>query len=574
MIVYGDRAEEACPADRLREVDGRLRRAETLPPGIARHHQLVAALIALGEVAQGVADSDWAVAGMDGESSCERALQPALLAIAGAVIASWDSGFADLEPLPAIPVSIELPAQIEIRQPEGYALYAVYPEAYALAARQLILQAPPRVIGIRSIGTGLAAIAATAIGTSSIISVRPAGHPFARRIDVAPSVAAEWTQGDFHHVIVDEGPGLSGSSFAAVARWLEAQGIPRDRIACLPSHPGAPGERAAESTRQFWAVTQRPVVDFDELVPPHKMALWGAVLFGHVEAAPVDLSGGAWRAHRYADEAGWPAVNPHQERRKFLLRGDGARWLMKFAGLGDAGERKLARGRILSAAGLVPEMRGLVHGFTVERWEEEARPVTQDSAALLPAVAHYLAARARLLPPPAAVGASLSALYEMAVFNIGAGVAEAAAKRFAAASAGFAALESCVRPFATDGRMDRHEWLELPDGRILKADALDHDSSHDLIGPQDLAWDIAGAFVELELTSSERLDLLTMIEDGCGPQVDPALLEFLLPCYLAFRLGAARLTEWSLAGWPDEAARNRAAGDRYRDRLLTIFDAG
>ena len=41
----------------------------------------------------------------------------------------------------------------------------------------------------------------------------------------------------------------------------------------------------------------------------------------------------------------------------------------------------------------------------------------------------------------------------------------------------------------------------LKDPTLLKTDALDHSEGHDLIGCQDIAWDVVGAATELELSA-------------------------------------------------------------------------
>ena len=57
-------------------------------------------------------------------------------------------------------------------------------------------------------------------------------------------------------------------------------------------------------------------------------------------------------------------------------------------------------------------------------------------------------------------------------------------------------LERVVRPVEIDGRL--HAWSYLRrDGHLLKTDALDHHAGHDLVGCQDIAWDIVGAKIEL-----------------------------------------------------------------------------
>jgi hypothetical protein len=97
-------------------------------------------------------------------------------------------------------------------------------------------------------------------------------------------------------------------------------------------------------------------------------------------------------------------------------------------------------------------------------------------------------------------------------------------------------LEARVQPTMTDGRLHRWEWLVGPDDRILKADAVDHCAGHDLIGCQDMAWDVAGAIVEHDLSEDEGSALVSEMARSGAP-VDGELLAFLRPCYLAFQLG-------------------------------------
>jgi glyoxylase-like metal-dependent hydrolase (beta-lactamase superfamily II) len=53
-------------------------------------------------------------------------------------------------------------------------------------------------------------------------------------------------------VVVDEGPGLSGSSFAGTADALERLGVAPDRIAFLPGHGGDLGPEAAPAAVARW----------------------------------------------------------------------------------------------------------------------------------------------------------------------------------------------------------------------------------------------------------------------------------------------------------------------------------
>ena len=68
-------------------------------------------------------------------------------------------------------------------------------------------------------------------------TVRPRGHPFHRELHLSESLEnAIRRHAESWFLIVDEGPGLSGSSFVSVALKLERLGIPSDRIVLFPSH--------------------------------------------------------------------------------------------------------------------------------------------------------------------------------------------------------------------------------------------------------------------------------------------------------------------------------------------------
>jgi hypothetical protein len=387
--------------------------------------------------------------------------------------------------------------------PEGFAFYAVYPEAYAVAARRLKLLATPRVIGIRSIGTTLGAVVAAALDAPPAISVRPSGDPFVRRVELPSAVI----NGDAHYVIVDEGPGLSGSSFGSVADWLQERGIPLERIAFLPSHAGDLGPQASDAHRERWRCAQRVAAEFDP-----------SFLFDVFGPLEEFSTGGPW------------------ERRKFRAAHRSSPVLLKFAGLGRIGERKLEIARTLSAKGLVPEPLGLTHGFMVERWREDARPL-DDGEAPVAEVARYIAARTRLPSAAPDSGASIDELLEMTVRNVKLELGEDAAGALNCWRDCVESLEQCVVRIPTDNKLDRVEWLRTDAGALIKTDALDHHCGHDLIGCQDVAWDIAGAIVEFDLDHFSTGQLVR----SASLEVDFSLLGFCLVAYTAFRLGRAKL---------------------------------
>jgi len=535
--------------------------------GMARHFALVSALIEAGRLQQGIADWDFRQAGMDRRTPHNEALGAFVRTLAASTFLSWRSLGAEMGSLPALPDAAGLPRQVELKVPEGFAFYSLYPEAVAEAALRLKLEAPPRVIGIRSIGTSLAAVAAAALDAPAAVTVRPFGDPFDRRIAVDTALEQDLLKTPAHYIVVDEGPGLSGSSFGAVADWLESRNVPSDRIAVLPSHGGSPGPETPARHRERWPRLQRIASDFGRELPA-LIGRWAEDLLGPLEAEPVDLSGGEWRRLRFGKADAWPAVNPAWERRKFQLRAHGRDWIAKFVGLGPEGDRKLAIARKLSVHGLVPEPVGLVHGFLIEAWHGEAKPLEAGEQPL-ESIALYFGRRARSLDPPRA-GATLAQLLTMAKRNAGLALGSWAEERLDLWSPRLESLQARVVPMCTDGRLDRHEWIRHPGGHLLKTDALDHHCGHDLIGCQDLAWDVAGASVEFALDQRQARWLAAAAGQRAGRLIDPELLRFTMLAYLAFRLGHASLSVRMSPTADSDRWRKRADGyARQRERRLS-----
>ena len=581
MLVYGETTWTGDPRARIAGLDALLREVAGKAPGILRHGALAAALIEAGELAQGIADAAFADLGADAPTPAADAATAVLMRLARATWASWRGEGDAAVPAPDLLRAVAeaaLPGRIVTRWAEGFAHYALYPETYALAAAASGLPATTRVVGIRSIGAPLGAMVAAALGAADPVTVRPTGHPFRRELALSAPLSDRLRAGDPPaYAVVDEGPGLSGSSFGAVVDTLESWGVPLARIALFPSHPGAPGPQACPRQRTRWTGLARhraPDADHPFGGDRRVLAGWIADLTGPSEAPPDDLSGGAWRRLHYAREADWPPANTAQERRKVLVRTASGPWLAKFAGLGPAGRQKLDRARTLHAAGFTPEPVGYRHGILVERWMAEARPLdrwTRETGTPVPHLAArvgaYLGFRARAFGREAGRGASLSDLVAMARHNTAEALGPEAAHALDAWTPDrIASLARRARPVEVDGRLHAWEWLVLPDGRLLKSDALDHHAGHDLVGCQDIAWDVAGAAEELALDPHA---LLPALADRAGAPVDPDLVRLLTPCYLAFQLGLATMARGAAS--PEDAARLVRAAARYAERLRQVL---
>ena len=579
MLVYGDakRVEEVgAKLSRLRED---LDRLGFVRPGIERHAAVAELLTEAGELEQGLLDEQLSRLGEERWTPLSDAAGLLTRSTAGLLRASWRSGGLRLcspekataparRALDAL-AALDLPETISVTVPEGYAFYGLYPETYLEAARQL--EGPVRAIGIRSIGTGLAAVVAAAVGERGpAVSVRPGGHPFSRTLTIGDDLAERLLDSTAHYAVADEGPGLSGSSFGSVADWLEDRGVSPEAISFFPSHRGGLGPYASERHRQRWERARRQVVDFEDLFADGSrwpLAKWAEDLTGPPETPSEDLSAGRWREHLVPDRSRWPPAHLQQERRKVLLAAGGRRWLLKFAGLGRYGREKLALAEPLAREGFIPEILGLRHGFLVGPWLEEARPLPLvpevDRAALLDRVARYIAFRADRFPSERR-GASPEKLLEMASYNAGKALGEEAASALEPWRERLAELKGLERPILTDNRMHAWEWLVLPDGRIVKADALDHHHGNDLVGEQDVAWDLAGAAVELEMTEDE----LEEVSRRGGVRTNSLQIRFYTLAYLAFQLGYYTFAAEALAGMDaEEAGRMRRAEERYATHL-------
>jgi hypothetical protein len=582
MLVYGDPRRSEETAAKLEGLRAILARLATTTLRIERHAVLAELLVEAGELEQGVLDHQLAEVGEERPSPWVEAVSRLTRSVAEVLLPSFRT-FGALPPSAVAPIeralaelaAADLPKEVSVTVPEGFAFYGLYPETYFAAAEALRGEAV-RVIGIRSIGTSLGAAVAAGVREATVVSVRPGGHPFTRKLSVGQRVGRELLDGKGVYALVDEGPGLSGSSFGSVADWLEDRGVDPAAISFFPSHRGALGPYASERHRLRWERSERHVVDFEDLFASPKarwpLAKWVEDLTGPAEAPLEDLGAGRWRKRLFPDRSRWPAADVQGERRKYLLNAGGRRWLLKFAGLGRYGREKLAFAAALQEAGLIPPVSGLRHGFLVGPWLEGARPLPLapeiDRLAVLDAVARYLAFRVENFPSTLP-GASPEALFEMAAFNTQRALGPGVAGAVRGWQGHLPELASLARPVLTDNKMHAWEWLVTAEGRILKADALDHHRGNDLVGPQDPAWDLAGAAVELDLDDRETGLLCEAVARRSGTAgADPLQIGFYTVAYLAFQLGRHSLAAEALEhSAPADAAGMRREMERYAARL-------
>ncbi len=413
-----------------------------------------------------------------------------------------------IEKLNAI-ASADLPDMIGVGTPEGYAYYALYPEQYAAAATDIVRSIAPIAavcIGVRGIGTSLsAAVSATLERHGCAVrsyTVRPHGHPFDRQIKLSPELERELTsRRDALFLVIDEGPGLSGSSFAGVANALTSLGIDDNRIVLMPSWVPDGSRFVSDAARARWQRHRKVASTFEEQMMRNDRLASG---FG-AGADLVDLSAGAWRDRVFSDRLAWPVVQPQHERRKYLLDGAGrAPILLKFAGLGRIGRAKRVRAERIAAAGFGPAPIDLQHGFLATEMLQAKPLSTADvNQAVINRMSDYLAFVGREFA--ATTTSARDKLSDMIQVNTREALGDAASSTVTRFMRTRAVFDD--RPVALDGRMLPHEWLRSGE-TLIKTDATDHHDDHFFPGAQDIAWDVAATAVEFRLDDRAERYLL------------------------------------------------------------------
>jgi hypothetical protein len=567
LIVYRDVMHLVEPRALLRECEGLLR---TIADGRGADHALaVRLLIDFGELESAVVDTLCPSA--DDVSPVADLWRRGALAIGHLFVASWLQHGAErlraaatgaLSSISQLSRSLQAGA-LRLHVPEGYAYYGLYPETYVAAASLFQSGRKPGAavcIGVRSIGTSLSAVVGAALEAEGWrvvpLTLRPRGHPFQRR----PILSRELTQRlesqqQALFLIIDEGPGLSGSSFCGVAEVLSQLGVPDDRIALFPSWSADGSTFNSGISRERWRRHRRFCCSFEEA--------W--LVRGVLGAELQDVSGGAWRSGCYTHPADYPAVHPQHERRKYLatLSSSGEQVLFKFAGLGRYGAAKHARAEGLAETGFTPPVFGLRDGFLLQTFAAGWPLCREDAdARLLRAAARYLAH----LRGNDAVEDSVcfESLAQMVEVNVVEGLGPAWRNRLGDLER-FRAILAASPALAIDGRMMPHEWLATSRG-ILKADATDHGDDHFFPGPQDIAWDVAGFAIEFGLSRGAKEDFADAVSSLSGDLNLRLRLPFYAVAYLACRLGYVTLAAQTLGESPD-SARMAALAQRYRRQL-------
>jgi hypothetical protein len=337
-------------------------------------------------------------------------------------------------------------------------------------------------------------------------------------------------------VVIDEGPGLSGSTFLAVAAWLESLGVPTEQILLLGSHVPEPAALCAPGAATRWT-------------------RYRSTAFVNLPVPGTDLAGGQWRTIMGLPSDSWPSRGSLTDREKVLHMGaDGSPVVEKFEGLGGYGRACVRRIEAVAAAGFGPRVLAVDHtrGAVTTPYLPALRPHPDGFRAWAPRLVHYCAFRARTEAfSPGDDGEAPSALEEAAIYN---------AEQELGSARNLRGLP-VLRPIVTDGHMQPWEWLATPEGELFKTDASSHGDDHLLPGPTDIAWDLAGVVVEWRLGESDRTAFLDAYAGATG-DADLGRVASYEVAYCACRAAALGMTNLSVG---DEEERQRLT--RERDRL-------
>lgn len=505
-----------------RVIEGLLRRVGDVDAahGEAQRRLAVEALVLAGELEAALAD-----AGAPGV--------PTIAALTDALASISLGGTLALTAAAAEVRAVAVPDLVAMSPPEGFAYYALAPEAYAYAALDLAAD-DVLVVGIRSIGTTLSAVVRAALLARGVraerITVRPTGHPFSRHVESFARPRDGVTV-----LVVDEGPGLSGSTLLATAEAAVRAGVPPDRVVILCSRPVDPSRLVATDAARRWRT-------FRTIVAPANV---------RAPAGGIDLSDGAWRCLHYADHDAWPAS--YGERPKFLID---ERHLLKFEGLGSSGAAARSRAMALAAERIAPPATDTGDGWVAYPWAGRPLDSRNVDASLIEHLGTVCARRRELFTSTEAT-------------DLGPVIAKNAAVLLDIPSLPPIHLD-VTRATIVDGRMAPHEWIRDDRGTVLKTDAVAHGDDHFFPGPTD----IAGAIIEWQLDARSCACLLDVYRRRSGDDVDPRLGRWLFAyaiCRAAYLAFAAEMVRGSAeeGRFTRELARHLWAARRQLPLALT-----
>jgi hypothetical protein len=535
LIVFRETAETVSGRELARRLLSAIQKI-----GSDRQDANLNALLLAGEVECALSDCGW--------PSAAKAQE--ITDILAAMFLQEGGDIAKLHSL-AAQVANDLPETVWISHPEGFAYYALHPGDFADAVAKLDSCRAIGVVGIRSVGTTLSAMVASAlrrIGVrASRITVRPAGHPYDRKTELEGTQRAwlqEQQRQDAMFLIVDEGPGLSGSSFLSTAECLMREGIGTERITLLGTRDVDPGQLCASDAGARWRrfgwrrVASRISERFKDATSLCGGAWREFFLPDRIDACETPLLS---RTERRSDVAPvWPEMDGVKYWSRERTR------VFKFEGLGEIGSQIRERSRAISEAGFSPGVEDAGDGMSAYDFVHGRLLAASDvSRAVLDRMAEYCAFRASAFRCDRTPDGQLE---EMVRFNY----SQETGRECPVSPECFRS----VCPVIADARMSPHEWIARADGTLAKVDGARHGDDHFFPGPTDIAWDLAGAIVEWEMNRAAEENLLRRFQERSG--IKPENISAYLLAYSIFRASYCKMAWMGTGAQSEKAGLQRA----------------
>ena len=444
---------------------------------------------------------------------------------------------------------VPLEGRLKVTRPEGFAFYGLHPLDYAHAAESLPLQGDSQVvvIGIRSVGSVLADIVWNQLllryrgqRKVDVFTVRPIGHPYDRTCDLSPYKETIAAGGQF--LIVDEGPGLSGSSFLSVGEALVRLGVKHERITFLCSRQADPARLVTPDGAERWNRFKSHVVPSNHFTP---------------EAGAIPTAPGGWRDGSHFRDSLWPGLWTSMMPATF--RSADGRHVFEYHGLGHYGDAVRERINTLADQGFTLPATSAANGFSRTTALYGCRCSKHDiSPDIVDRMAEYLAYRTQACALPLD-SISTDGLEEVAQFNFHQATGRELGDDF---------ILPLHKPVIADAQMMPRNWFQpfRVNKVFLKLDCGTHGDNHFYPGPVDIAWDVAGAIIEWEMDEADRDHFLSRYDTAAQDDVRARLRHYMI-AYAAFRNGYCRMAASAMAHDVAEAQRLARDAARYRSVL-------
>lgn len=550
MLLYTKQSFRASPRQLARSLRNRI--AEQLLPDLTEARQW---LIALGQIEQAVLDAGLSNGGQ--ASSATAAAANVFLEVRSGSRGNTKAAVTQLmEKLRVLELAL-VEQELEFRVPEGFAWYALYPDSYAQTAERWSLQfEPPEidvcVIGLRSIGTTLAAVVTQALRRrgfriASCLTLRPSGTWPSRYVDLQGLLPAS------QNIIVDEGPGVSGASMVAVAQALRDAGARRESIHFFAGHAYGPGPAAGADAKTWWQEDRVWTTSLDDTFVdgkflPHALASAVEDYTGEPAVGPAEpLGTQGWQT--LAGLRTLPrAIAPIIETPKKLVHlRSGRNVVLKFAGMDLSSQEHWRSGPntalVTDRAAISP--LGCHQGWLAYPWisGEHLSAADADTSFITEYLGPWLAAVSTRKLSHGEIHDGIrriaDALSAWAMMQEG-GPPVSAIERVTEQV--LDEVGAAPQPCYGDGRLAPHEWIRQSNGVIRKVDLGGHDRDHTWVGPQSVIWDLVGAEVEWDLDPTRAAELRSRVQSLTGCACSERSLAFYTAGYCAFRAAAAHFS--------------------------------